>query len=90
MKFLVDENVPKMTVSELRAAGHDVVDVRGTGDQGSADEDLWVRAQNDARIVITTDRGFTQHREEQHFGLIVIAVRQPSLSKDSRAHNARC
>jgi hypothetical protein len=28
MKILVDENIPNITVDELRAMGHDVLDIR--------------------------------------------------------------
>jgi hypothetical protein len=31
MDILVDENIPLMTVASLREQGHDVVDIRGTG-----------------------------------------------------------
>ena len=30
MRILVDENIPKVTVHELQAMGHDVLDIRGT------------------------------------------------------------
>jgi len=29
MKILVDENIPNVTVQELRSQGHDVLDIRG-------------------------------------------------------------
>jgi predicted nuclease of predicted toxin-antitoxin system len=41
MRILVDENIPRMTVDRLRELGHDVKDIRGTGDKGLADADLW-------------------------------------------------
>lgn len=30
MKILVDENIPLITVNELRNLGHEVIDLRGT------------------------------------------------------------
>jgi len=30
LKILVDENIPQMTVKNLKEAGHDVKDIRGT------------------------------------------------------------
>jgi hypothetical protein len=40
MKIFVDENIPLMTVQALRADGHDVLDIRGTPDEGMDDETL--------------------------------------------------
>jgi hypothetical protein len=38
MKILVDENIPSITVQELRAMGHDVLDIRGSDRQGMFDD----------------------------------------------------
>jgi len=67
MKILVDENIPRMTVDHLRGVGHDVIDIRGTAGQGLPDPDLWILAIQEERMLITTDKGFTEHREDQHF-----------------------
>jgi len=40
MRAIVDENIPLMTVNELRGLGHDVVDIRGTEHEGITDEEL--------------------------------------------------
>jgi hypothetical protein len=37
MKIFVDENIPFITVKELRSKGFDVKDLRGTIDQGISD-----------------------------------------------------
>ena len=37
MNVCVDENIPRETVEALRAAGHDVWDLRQTPDQGTPD-----------------------------------------------------
>ena len=78
MKILVDENIPNVTVNTLRGAGHDVMDIRGTPRQGILDEELWSLAQTEARIVVTTDKGFAEHRDEQHHGLLIVRLRQPN------------
>ncbi|MEW6304799.1 MAG: DUF5615 family PIN-like protein [Verrucomicrobiota bacterium] len=78
MKVLVDENIPNITVSTLRAAGHDVLDIRGTPRQGIADDELWALAQAEARLLVTTDKGFSEHRDEQHRGLLIVRLRQPN------------
>jgi predicted nuclease of predicted toxin-antitoxin system len=78
MKILVDENIPRMTVDHLRELGHDVKDIRGTIDQGLADIDLWGLAVGDGRLMITTDKGFTQYRATRHHGILVVRLRQPN------------
>ena len=62
MKILVDENIPRMTVNRLRELGHDVRDIRGSSDQGMADAALWDIAVRESRLLITTDKGFTEYR----------------------------
>ncbi|MFH0727745.1 MAG: DUF5615 family PIN-like protein [Pseudomonadota bacterium] len=81
MKILVDENIPASTVAELRVQGHDVLDIRGTTDQGMADQELWQKAVQEERLLITTDKGFAEHRDEQHYGLLIIRLKQPSRGK---------
>lgn len=78
MNILVDENIPNLTVSTLRLRGDNVLDIRGTPQQGLFDSDLWALAQRDARLLITTDKGFVHYRNEQHFGILVIRLRQPN------------
>lgn len=77
MKILVDENIPGISVSELRKVGHDVADLRGTDRQGLADDELWTLAQLDQRLLISTDKGFAEHRSENHHGILIIRLRQP-------------
>jgi len=81
MKILVDENVPRITVDELVKHGHDVVDFRSTGKKGLSDEDLFLIAQRDQRLLITTDKGFVRNRREQHAGILVVRLRQPNSFK---------
>lgn len=81
MKILVDENIPATTVAELREQGHDVLDIRGSSDQGVADQQLWGKAVQEQRLLITTDKGFAEHREELHYGLLIIRLKQPSRVK---------
>ena len=74
MKICVDENIPLSTVSELRSLGHDVLDIRGTSDQGLSDDLLWAMAQREGRVLLTTDKGFAEHRSEAHHGVLIVRV----------------
>lgn len=78
MRILVDENIPKVTVNELRAKGHDVLDIRGTERQGMFDDALWPFAQTEQRMLVTTDKGFSEHRDEPHCGILIVRLRQPN------------
>lgn len=78
MRILVDENIPKITVQELRKLGHDVLDIRGTDQQGMFDDELWPLAQTERRMLVTTDKGFSEHRDEHHHGVLVVRLRQPN------------
>lgn len=84
MKIFVDENIPLMTVQALGEMGHDVSDIRGTSDQGMQDAPLWEMVQQQVRLLITTDKGFTQHRDEPHHGILVVRLRQPNRHKIHR------
>jgi len=81
MKIWVDENIPLMTVRALREEGHDVLDIRGTPDEGIEDEILWNMIQKEGRLLITTDKGFTQHRNDPHHGILIVRLRQPNRQK---------
>ncbi|HEV8131572.1 MAG TPA: DUF5615 family PIN-like protein [Acidobacteriota bacterium] len=81
MKVLVDENIPLMTVEALRKMGHDVHDVRATKGKGMLDASLRKLAQREQRLVITTDKYFIRHRDEDHCGLLIVRLRQPNRKK---------
>src|ERR1022692_4104034 len=51
-----------MTVDALGALGNDVKDIRGTHAQGLPDQELWRVATTEARLLITTDKGFSEFR----------------------------
>ena len=70
-----------MTVKELQSKGYEVRDIRGTADQGIPDADLWQIAQQEKRLLITTDKGFSSQRYEEHHGILIIRLKQPSRLK---------
>jgi hypothetical protein len=42
MKFLIDENIPKVSSLLLRDLKHEVIDVRGTDEEGLSDSDILI------------------------------------------------
>lgn len=81
MKIFVDENIPAMTVRELRGFGHDIKDIRGTESEGMTDEDIWKMLRKDKRLLITTDKGFIEKRYEKHSGILIVRLKQPNRLK---------
>ncbi len=70
-----------ITVQALRDLGHDVLDIRGTEDEGMPDDALWEMGQRKGRLLVTTDKGFSQHRDEPHHGILIVLLRQPNRWK---------
>ena len=81
MKILVDENIPLMTVKTLREMGHDVLDIRGTKNEGITNSNLWKLTQKEHCLFITTDKGFTDYRDRLHYGILIIRLKQPNRYK---------
>ena len=81
MNFLLDENFPKSAQKLLTDLGHHVIDVRGTEFQGADDVYLFEIAQQNQAILLTTDRDFYHTvplKYLKHFGVVVIALKQPN------------
>ncbi len=81
MDILVDENIPLMSVKQLPQMGHNVLDIRGTADEGMSDELLWNKACQEKRLLITTDRGFAHCRNREHHGILLVSLRRPNRLK---------
>lgn len=81
LTILADENIPSMTIETLRTLGHDVLDIRGTPLEGSADSKLWDLGRAQERLLITTDKGFARRRHEAHHGILIVRLRQPNRQR---------
>ena len=60
MKFLVDQPVSPILADWLRQSGHDAYHVREHGLSRSPDTDLFERAVDEDRIIITADLDFSR------------------------------
>jgi predicted nuclease of predicted toxin-antitoxin system len=81
MRFFLDENFPKSAVEMLLGMGHEVLDLRGSGREGLPDQEIFAEAQHHRAVFLTNDRDFFHtipHLHEQHAGIVVIALRQPT------------
>lgn len=84
MKIFVDENIPLETIAALSKMGHDVLDIRGTAKEGIPDEEIWEIVLKEKRLLITTDKGFSQHRDETHYGILMICLKKPNRERINR------
>ena len=81
MDILVDENIPLMTVVQLRDMGNNVIDIRNTAEESLTDEALWNRAIDEKRLLITTDKGFAHYRDREHQGILIVLLRRPNRTR---------
>jgi len=58
VRFLVDNALSPSLSEQLKDAGHDSAHVRDYGMQAAADEEIFVRAQQEQRIVVSADTDF--------------------------------
>ena len=58
MKFLIDNALSPALSDRLKDAGHDSAHVRDYDMQAAADEEIFVRAQQEERVVVSADTDF--------------------------------
>jgi predicted nuclease of predicted toxin-antitoxin system len=78
MKVKLDENLPVGL-----NLGDNVDTVQDEGLCGASDDDIWVAAQQEGRMLITQDLDFSDIRRYapgEHFGLVLIRLSNPSRS----------
>lgn len=59
MKFLVDNSLSPALTEALRTAGNDALHVRDYGMQASPDEDIFARAAEEGRVLVSADSDFS-------------------------------
>jgi len=81
MKFLLDENFPRLAAVFLQKAGHSAIHALEIFPPGTTDDRLFVHAQNEHALFVTTDKDFFHTIPlmfKEHQGIIVITLRRPN------------
>ncbi len=82
MRFLIDENVGRTIVDDLRDKHHEVVLIRDIK-PGTSDKDIILKAGNEQWIIITHDLDFGQlvfEELEHHAGIILLRLRTNNIT----------
>jgi predicted nuclease of predicted toxin-antitoxin system len=58
VRFLIDQALSPAVAIELNRAGHDAVHVRDLGMRAASDEEIFDRAAQDDRVVVSADTDF--------------------------------
>jgi predicted nuclease of predicted toxin-antitoxin system len=77
----IDEDLPRQVADLVAAQGYDAATVVGQGWQGVSDDELWPRAQDERRWLITADKGFADlraHPAGSHAGVILLRAPEES------------
>ena len=81
MKIKLDENLPFRLRTPLDDLGHDVHTMYDEGLTGHPDNEIWERAQEESRFLITQDLDFSDSRRSApgtQKGMLLVRLRSPA------------
>jgi hypothetical protein len=82
VKFKIDENLPAVFATELKAAGHEADTVRDEKLEGSTDEVVLATCDREGRVLVTEDLDFANvvaYPPDRHRGIVVMRTRFQGL-----------
>lgn len=77
MRLKLDENIPASVVPRLRQLGYDVDTVLDEHLGGAADTEVWAKAQEERRMLVTQDLDFSDTRKFEpgtHSGILLVRL----------------
>ena len=78
MRFLADMGIPSRIVVQLRQRGHDAIHLREQGLQRLPDRDIFQKAMDEHRILLTLDLDFSEIvalSDNQGVGVVIFRLR---------------
>jgi predicted nuclease of predicted toxin-antitoxin system len=75
VRFLIDGQLPPALAARLHAIGYDALHIYDIGLGDSGDAEIWQRAKDDGRIIITKDEDFVALANRERSGPAVLWVR---------------
>ena len=75
IKFVIDEDISRLTSKALEQAGYFVMDIRDHNLRGSSDDIIFKFAQENKAVLFTGDLGFANILKfplDTHYGIVVI------------------
>jgi len=82
VKFKIDENLPVVFATDLKAAGHDAETVRDEALESAADDIVLAACDRESRVLVTEDLDFANvvaYPPERHQGIMVLRTRFQGL-----------
>ena len=89
MNFLIDAQLPPDLVLELSRRGHDAVHVSDIGMIAAPDTEIWERALEEGRILLTKDRDFAEWAAVRRPAPRVVWIRTGNLSRAAQTEHLR-
>jgi predicted nuclease of predicted toxin-antitoxin system len=87
VKILANENLSEPVILYLQSLGHDVVSCRSPELSGSSDNEVYQKAVEEGRLIVTMDKDFLRMRRfppDACGGIVVVKIYKRTLDETAR------